>query len=82
MMGLADLIEERCGVLCRLVLTLSPFSDALVHMFQLLQHLLVQMGLVVHGRQCAFTFYCGKDADAILHHLFRDKNRIIIINLF
>lgn len=77
MMGLADLVEERCGVLCRLVLAFSPFSNAFVHM---VQHLLVQMGLAVRGRQCVFTIYCGKDADAVIYHLLGNKN--CTINLF
>lgn len=80
MMGLADLVEERCGVLCRLVLAFSPFSNAFVHMVQLFQHLFVQMGLAVRGRQRVFTIYCGKDADAVIYHLLGNKN--CTINLF
>lgn len=76
-MGLADLVEERCDVLRRLVLAFSPFSNAFVHMVQLFQHLLVQMGLAVRGRQRVFTLDCGKDADAIIHHFFFSEIRTV-----
>lgn len=62
MAELLDLIEERGHIVGCLVLTFGPFSNALVHMVQLLEHILAQLGLAVHGCQWVFTLRCGKRA--------------------
>lgn len=75
---LADLIEERGSVVGCLVLTFGPFSNALVHMVQLFQHILAQLGLAVFGCQWVFTLYCG-NREAIIHHVV---NKDSIVNCF